>query len=334
MPSSTSSSSWRATWLLALAIAGSLIGLCEYEARHHDQRPSVDDTPTAWATLRRSVDGDPNVVVFVGTSRIVLGTSLDAFAEAAPGTRPVQLGVNGMLPFAALDDLAQDPDFRGVVVFDVIELEVPRADPFHDPEMAPYLARARALWRAPGEIANNYLAGWVQSWLAVLAIKGSRLLHAWIPHLEWPTPTWVVADRDRVWHADYALATRDALDGRIRSWMGMAGGPAEPPERWLALTQRVLEPRFRQIRAHGGDVVVLHMPTTGRFGEALDRLYPRAPYWDVFARNSAAHVWHFRDLPAMAQLICRDDVHLDGGDQATFTRALVEQMRAQHVLRP
>ena len=42
---------------------------------------------------------------------------------------------------------------------------------------------------------------------------------------------------------------------------------------------------------------------------------------------------HFRDLPAMADLVCPDEMHLDQRDQARFTRALVDVMRARGVLR-
>ena len=37
---------------------------------------------------------------------------------------------------------------------------------------------------------------------------------------------------------------------------------------------------------------------------------------------------HFRDIPEMARLTAPDEMHLDQRDQATFTRSLVEAMRA------
>jgi hypothetical protein len=325
--------SWRAIWLVALAIAVGLTALCEIEARRHHQRPSVVDDASSWAVLRNQIDDDPKVVAFVGTSRTALGFSADAFAAAAPGSRGVQLGIDGMLPFTILNDIAQDEHFKGVVVLDFIERDVSTADVFHYPETQAYLDRAHAMWRAPGALANRYLAGWVQSWFAVLAIKGHRLLPAWFGRRAWPVPTWVAEDRHRISRADYSLAEAYALDRKINNRLMSVGSAPEPADHWLEITQRQLEPLFRQIRAHGGDVVVIHMPLSGKFAEVIEHKYPRPQYWDAFARLSSAHVWHFRDLPGMAALSCGDDMHLDQKDQGAYVRALVEAMRANHVLR-
>lgn len=325
--------SWSATWLVALALAAALIGVCEYEARTHHQRPSVVDDASSWALMRREVEGDPNVVAFVGGSRTAIGFSAETFADEAPGARGVQLGIDGTIPFTILNDLAQDPDFKGVLVLDLIERDITAADVFHFPDTAPFLDRYHHLWRAPGAVANRYLAGWVQSALAVLAIKGYRLLPAWFGHGAWPQPTWVAMDRDRIQRADYSIAEADALAHKRQNRLRTVERFNDSPEHWMATVQRQLEPLFRQIRAHGGDVVVIHMPVTGEYGAAMDRKYPRDAYWDVFARQSTAHVWHYRDLPEMASLVCGDDMHLEEKDQIIYTRALADELRARHVLR-
>ena len=344
MPSSTSSSEsrqiptgrWGATWLVALALAIAATWRLEHLTRAGGQRPSVIDDPFLWSLTRREIDAERGdgrrdgrrIVALLGASRMALGYSAEAFAEAAPGLRGLQLAISDYLPFEVLEDLAGDEAFRGVAVLDIIEPEV--ADPLPiDGE--PYVARARTLWRAPGALANRYLASHVQAHLAVLAVGGRRIVTSLAGKRRWPDPAWVVIDRERASHGDYSLATPAALRARADRRLAVFP-PALPADAWLAALDRHLEPMIRRIRARGGDVVVVHMPVGGRLARKIDEVYPRRQYWDVFAARTSAHVIHFRDLPAMADLPCPDEMHLDQRDQAAFTRALVEAMRAKGVL--
>jgi hypothetical protein len=338
VPSSTSSSEprpipggrWGATWLVAVALALAALWRLELLTRAGGQRPSVVDDPYLWSLGRREVGGDPRTVVFLGASRMALGYSPAAFAEVAPTLRGVQLSISDNLPLTVLADLADDPEFRGVAVFDVIEPEL--ADPLLLSDSQGYVDRSHALWRAPGALANRYLASHAQAHLAVLAVGGRRIVTSVAGRRRWPTPAWVAIDRDRISHGDYSLAPPEAL--RARADRRVAGlPPAPPPEAWLAVLDRHLEPLVRRIRARGGDVVIVHMPITGRLAARVDELYPRHLYWDAFAATTSAHVLHARDIPALASFTCPDEMHLDQRDQAAFTRALVEATRARGVFR-
>jgi hypothetical protein len=341
VPSSTSSfepralpaGRWRATWLVACAIAVAGLGWIEHGARAHRQRPSVIDDPSSWAMARRTVDDDPKVVAFIGASRTALGYSASAFATAAPSLRGVQLGIDGELAFAVLDDLAQDAHFQGVVVFDLIPHELSYPDVDDMTGARDYVERGRHVWRAPGAIANRYLAGWVQSELALLAMTGRRVLSSWLGLRRWPQPSWVAADRQRGERGDYSLATPQLLSRKVEGRVAIISPTTLTPDEWWGRVARDLEPRFRQIRSHGGDVVVIHMPISGKLRQVFDAKYPRAQYWDVFAARSAAHVLHFLDVPGMAQLTCGDEMHLDERDQVTYTRALVDELRRRGWLR-
>jgi hypothetical protein len=338
VPSSTSSSertipavAWRGTWLVALVVAVASIAALEHVTRAHGQRPTVPEDPVWWSLPRRTVDDDPRVVAFVGTSRMKLAFSPQAFAAAAPERRGIQLAINGAPSLGVLRDLANDAHFRGLAVVDLIEWDVGVYNGFTAAE--PFVERAHALWRAPGAVVNRLLGSRVQEQLALLAVGGRPLLTSLLRGHRWPNPMWVVTDREGSSHGDYSLADPKALQGK-REWRVKDFFTTIPaPDVWLAMLDRDFEPLVKQIQAHGGDVVLLRMPTSGTFQADFDQGYPRATYWDAYAARSAAHVLHFRDIPGMATLTAPDEMHLDQRDQAAFTRSLVELLRARGYLK-
>lgn len=338
MPSSTSSSEprripigdWRATWIVAIVIAIAMTWWFEHVTRSHGQRPSVVDDPVWWSVSRRMVDDDPRVVAFVGTSRMELAYSAQTFAEVAPELHGVQLSINAVAAIGVLEDLADDEQFRGIAIVDIIEWDITWGDPYETAK--PYTDRAHALWRAPGALANRYLASLVQERLAVLAVGGRPLITSVLGKRRWPLPTWVVAERDRTSHGAYVVADRLAIENKRDRRYPLFAEAEISPDAWLERA-RGLEPLIQRIRAHGGDVVIVHMPVSGKLAELFEQHYPRRLYWDVFAARSSAHVLHFRDVPGMAGLASPDEMHLDQRDQAAFTRSLVEAVRAMGVLR-
>jgi hypothetical protein len=314
---------WGATWLVALAGAAAIVGYCEHVSRARGQRPSVTDYPISWSLARHEVDDDPRAVAFVGTSRMQLAYSARAFAEAAPDLHGVQLAINGVPAIGILQDLAADEHFRGLAVVDADEWDIAWGDPY---AMAkPYVERSHALWRAPGALANRVLAGYAQEHLAVLAI-GGRPIATSLVHGRWPAPTWVVADRDRISHGDSHLTDAATLRAKADKRLTNFDTPPLPPDAWLA-NAAAFEPLVAQIRAHGGDVMFVRLPISGRLAEGFAKFYPRAQYWDTFAARSSAHVLHYQDMPVARDLTCPDEMHLDFADQDTFTRTLAAAIR-------
>ncbi len=287
------------------------------------QRPSVVDDPSRWALARRAVNGDSNVVAFVGTSRMELALSLSTAAAMLPGKRPIQLAINGMPALEVLADLASDDQFRGLAVVDLDEWDIATDD--HSGSK-PFIDRSHRLWRAPGAVANRLLATWPQEHLASLAIGGRSLL-ARLARGRTPQATWVVTDRDRVGYGDYSLAEPAALRAKARARLANFDVPGLLVEQWLERAAS-FEMHARTIRARGGDVVFVRLPISGVLEDGFEKQYPKALYWDVFARLDPGRVLHYRDIPSMRDLECPDEMHLDQRDKAAFTQALVEAVSA------
>ena len=338
MPSSTFSSEpreipggdWRGAWAVALVLAGVLVWRLEVTTRAHGQRPSVTDDELTWSLARRTVDDDARVVAFVGSSRLQLAYSASAFAEVAPGWRGVQLAINGVKAPGILDDLADDEHFHGLAVVDLVEWD------FVDDgagDARSYVTRFHDLWRAPGAVANKLLGGLAQARLAVLAVGGRAFVTAFVHRDGWPPPHWLAYSSAREGQGDFELVSAKLLAARRASWPNMFPTAPIEPDAWLAAARARIEPAIAKIRAHGGEVVIIHPPVSGTLAAGFDERFPRARYWDAFAAHSSALALHFRDLPIMRDLTCPDDMHLDERDQPAFTTSLVAALRAHGLLR-
>lgn len=320
---------WGATWIVAVAIAACLCVLAERAARSIGQRPSVVDDQVSWSRFRHTVDHDRRVVAFVGSSRMLLAYDAAAFEKVAPELRGVQLAINALPSIGVLRDLAADEDFRGVAVVDLVEWDIPPAGGDDWGGAREYLDRSHALWRAPGALANQWLAGFVQERFAILAMGGRSLLTR-LARGKVPLPNFVSAARDRTSNGFYDLAPSGAMAAKARQRLSNFDAPPPSPEAWLAHAL-TFEPMVQQIRARGGDVVFVRMPTTGQLWEGFKAHYPRDRYWDVFAAKTSAHTLHFNDVPGMRDVACPDEMHLDQSSQELFTSTLVESLRAMGV---
>lgn len=316
---------WGRTWLAAAALAVICVAGVEAAMRHRGYRPSVKDDEYAWAWQRaRVADGSPRTVALLGTSRILLAFSSSAFAAALPGWAAVQLAIDGTQPAGALIDLAEDPDFRGVVIVDTLESGI--AAEYRTSQRA-YIEAYHRRWRAPGAMAERWLATPVQSRLAILSDTLQRIVATGA------APPYVATFPDRTQFADFALT--DMARRRQRQF-GRIAPVAPTPEQadaWLASVLE-MEPYIAEIQARGGQVVYLRMPTCDERWAADQIAAPRPLYWNRLAARTRAVAIHFDDFASLRSFECPDTSHIASRDGPRFTRAVIEVLTERGVFTP
>ncbi|HEU4734900.1 MAG TPA: hypothetical protein VFT22_43710 [Kofleriaceae bacterium] len=330
MPSSTSSSDhlhvpprpvpagpWGRTWIATLVLLVVSLAGVEAFVRARGYRPSVKDNEWAWAWARmRASDGSPHTVALLGTSRIHLAFSQDAFSAALPDWKAVQLAIDGTFPAGSLMDLARDPEFRGIAIVDTLESGL---SPDNWYRQDAYIAAYHRRWRAPGAMAERWLATQVQARLAVLSDTG---LHTFARGFA--APPYVTTFADRTQFADYGLTD---VDQRRRQQLERLGTVVPPTEHdaevWLADALR-LEPYIADLQARGGTVVYLRMPTCDERWTIDQQREPRALFWNRLAAVTRAVAIHFADYPSLRDFACPDTSHIASKDAPRFTRALIE----------
>jgi hypothetical protein len=320
---------WGATWLVALLVAVVVVVQFERFIRSRHYQPSIKDDEYAWAWQRASIANDsPRTLALLGSSRIMLGFSPAAFAEALPSWRYAQLGINGTTPIGALHDLARDEHFKGIALVDVSE---PAFYQESWPSQAKYVTAYHRRWRAIGAMVERVLATEVQSRLALLATRGVGTFGKWLQTGQWPKPPYVVTLSDRSRVADWSVADAERQRRARAETFAKRNTTQRDPTPWLADALRS-EPAIAQIQARGGHVVYVRMPTCDERWAGDELAFPQAQFWDPLAARTRAITIHFKDYPELSKFECPDTSHIESKDAPEFTRALLGILERKGVI--
>jgi hypothetical protein len=313
-------------WLSAGALSLAALGW-ELFWRRRGFVPWVRDDWPAWALVRRSVRlKGHDAVALIGASRLQVALVPAILAELT-GRRPAMLAVDGCSPLAVLADLAGDKAFNGTVLCSLTPAALAEPEAADD--------RAAKWIRKSHRISTVGLIGWrfclaLQGRLACLSPDLTfRRLRLAAKTAAWPRPHRAPMARDRSRALHYERTDADALR-RARERRERAVRAAAHP-----LAPRDFTERLRRIggwvdaiRARGGRIVFLRLPSSGEVRE-LERLgWPRERYWDRLAAVcTAARSIHFEDEPLLAGFNCPDGSHLGAEDARRFSRALVRILK-------
>jgi hypothetical protein len=342
---------WPRILLAAIVVAVLGVAAWELTCRARGYRAGLDDTSDLWVDARRSLQ--PDGIAIVGSSRGLFGLDLGILGEGL-GTRPTQLCLVGSSPAPVLMHLAADRSFHGTVILDLVPGMVPMPA-----EAPPYQNAMRAVRRHErqswAEWASHRLSlplertfAFLQQEDLTLAIllKGIR-----VPDRERTKlppdlpPAFYTIEADRQARMEDRVETDQALRERIRTgWAPLFTPPPKPvwipdaafgPAMGRMVEQRVGEivQAISDIRARGGRVVLLRMPSTGDLRVLEERITPRAPFWDRILQMSGVQGVWFEDHPDLASFPCPEESHLSAADSVEFSRRLVPHLRQALVVR-
>lgn len=323
---------WLWTWVAAIVLAAGILAGYETLLRRHGHRPSIVDDINLWAHYRgQAANNNPQTVALLGASRIQMGFHTQTFRDAFPDHTLINLAINGTSPVATLKDLAQDPNFRGLVICSIFAKNCMAVQHHMQQEYVDhYHSKANLNARL-----NYLIASFFQSRLAMINphLQLVKSLSRSIETKAWPQPLYQIMLSDRSRLADYTLIDIEEhrqwrLDTLRQSYEDFV---APAPAQWLA-EAAVVEPWIQQIQQKGGDVVFVRFPMARGYGNVIDQAFPRALYWDRLAAVTSAKTIHYQDYPFLARFDCPDGSHLDQRDIPAFTHALLDELAIQGLL--
>lgn len=317
---------------LAALVAAAALAAWEGWWRQQGYQPALQDDRDLWAAHRARVSRVEQARNFAvaGASRIQLAFSTESFERAVPSWTATSLALNGQYPFAVLRDLAEDPDFAGVVL---VATDARGLAHWYRDMSTPWVRHYHRDF-GPQRRLERRLASALQQRLVSAGGQFNlvRRVTGWLDGQS-PTRHYTRLLPDRTIEADYALAD---VPGLRRHFIADLAGdyrrhPPPEPARWRADLEPVAE-AVAAIEARGGRVVFLRMPTADEHWRLDQANYPRARYWDGLAEATGAATIHFSDHPALARLRLPDTSHIDYSDRDRFTRALVAILRERGIL--
>jgi hypothetical protein len=329
--------------LLTLLLVVAFIAGWESYWRSQGFTPTFNDDKALWA-VKRAEAYTPRSTVFIGSSRIKFDLDIPTW-EKLTGEDAVQLALVGTSPRLLLTDLANDENFRGKLVIDIIEvLFFAQIPPFHKSAK-----EAVAFYRkqTPSEKLSSQINLALESKLTFLEERRFSLTEL-LNELAIPnrpgvfsmpafpkTFEWTTYDR-QTYMSDLFLSNPKDINRQTGIWSSLIMGTKTPPISGDALQAVLDEVRVNvdKIRARGGRVVFVRTPSTGPMGEGEKMAYPRDKYWDQLLAYTKAPGIHFSDYPETASLICPEWSHLSPKDAIRYTHHLVKVLREKDWFSP
>ncbi len=326
---------WGTIMLAALVMFLLLMGAWEWHWRAFGVEPSIANSDALWATQRRRIDhgeGEGATVV-IGSSRMLFDLQLPVWQKLS-GQRPIQLALEGTSPMFALEDLADDPNFRnGRLLVGVA------------PQLffSGFALRNGVLKYTRKQSPSQRIGQWlsmhfVEPYLAFddpdYALPTVLARQAWWParpglHARTPVrKLMVVADAGRASHIWDKLEKDPQYRALAQSiWaQHLAPSPEDPSPSKL---QRTLDEQIKRaavavakLRQRDVQVIFVRTPSAGGYLAWEDKVFPRAKTWDVLLAKTGASGVHFQDYPELQRLWTPEWSHLAVRDAARFTAAL------------
>ena len=328
--------------LIIVFIAG-----LEYYWRSHGYQLSYNDDKMLWADERRKAyEPADKSTVFIGSSRIKWDIDIETW-EKLTGEKAVQLAIVGSSPRKILLDLADDEKFAGKLVVDIAEaLVFPTGDTIRTERL---VREALEYYynETPAQRASTLLGLALESKFVFLE-EGKFGLDILLREqnqkfnrkgvMAAPIPfrtdyTFTTARRQNKFSPiflDHPELIKAHVDRWVARMMQTRKGMYVPKGESLDSLCLVYKTAFDKIRARGGNVICVRLPSNGPHLENEMKLFPRQQYWEHFLQYTNTKGIHYADYPATAGMICTEASHLNPGDAIKYTTSLVNTLRTEY----
>ncbi len=313
---------WPVLWLVVTVVVVLLLFSWETAWRLSGFQPGITDDWPIWSSIRRRANTESAGVALVGASRILVGIDPSVIQETT-GMTAYMLAVDGSNPLPVLEHLAADAAFTGSVICSVPPFWLAGAAVLNGDRTEKWLRKYRS--QSVASLIETRLAMMLQAELVFRysGLAPQKVWEKWIRG-EKIVPPYAPMRTDRYRPADYGKTDVEALrSARIKRTRQMHDESRTLDQDEFSL--RILEIReaVEKIRARGGKVAFVRMPSCDEVREIEEQTMPRRMYWDVFTRQMTAYVIHFEDYPELSRSRCTDGSHLNYDDARYFTRQLV-----------
>src|SRR5450755_5137426 len=315
-----------------LAVCLSLISILwwEFHLRSEGITISYDDNNALWANNRSMVyEPRDQATVFIGSSRIKFDLDIPTW-QAITGDHAIQLANVGNSPRPALEDLANDKNFKGKLVVDVTEEIFFSEMIFNEDEIRSKISYYHQI--TPTQRASFQINRFLESNFVFLD-QFSFSLNAMLAELKIPKRPGVFPDPLFPFDFDMNSFPRQSymsprfladtsLQNRVKAiWDFFISMNPEKPITGHNLDSILnwVKTNTDKIRTRGGEVIFVRTPASGKILPFELKEYPRNAYWDRLLAVTGCKGIYFEDYPAIAHFECPESSHLSPDQAVIFT---------------
>lgn len=321
--------------ILTLVLVIIAVASWEMYVRSKGFDTTYDDNPALWADKRAMIyEPADKATVFIGSSRIKFDLDIPLW-EKTTGDHAIQLACVGSSPRPVLDELANDPRFKGKLVIDVTEILFFSLSPNSTERPDENIKYFKD--RTPAQRASFKVNELLESQFAFLD-KERLSLNAKLDELRIPNRKGVFqfpifpGDFGRVrFNRQEFMTEKFVADTNLQNqvkgiWDFFRKMGKDPPVSGGKLDSIItsVKTSVDKIRARGGQVIFVRTPSSGGFlmGEKMG--YPREKYWDRLLAETKCAGIHFQDYPAIDHFECPELSHLKQSDAKIFTENFIK----------
>jgi hypothetical protein len=326
---------WGAIMLGAFAMFLLMLGAWEWHWRSFGVEPGISNSDALWATQRRRIDageGD-GATVLIGSSRMLFDLQLPVWQKLS-GKRPIQLAMEGTSPMFALEDLADDPNFRNGRLLVGVAPDLFFSGFAYRGKLLQYMRK-----QSPSQRVGQWLSmHFVEPFLAFddpdYALPTVIERQDWWPVRPGMHPRrnvrklMVVTDKDRASHIWDKLEKDPQYRALAQSiWaqrFSLKGGEKVPATLQKKIDEQITRAAaaVAKLRKRNVEVIFVRTPSAGKYLQFENKVFPRAKTWNVLLAKTGAPGVHFQDHPELQGLWLPEWSHLAARDAVRFTQSL------------
>ncbi|MBE7436915.1 MAG: hypothetical protein HS115_00560 [Spirochaetales bacterium] len=324
---STSSSDPSNGWKKTLIVTALLTLLClsgyEFYWRLRGFVPVHTDTKEHWASVRQKLKQKTGAIAFVGASRVFYGIHREILQKETG--RPVfQLAINGSSALPVIHDLANDPDFQGIIISGVSpQYFFNIKNPYRIAESWVSYSRQQT----PADRLSHLVTKNLER-LFAYPEKRELFFQVLLGQLYEKEPDISTQlsfmDENRYAYMPAIVQeTPEVRDFIIDKQIREVKDEKSLSERELALEINRLKESVRQLDLRSSQLIFLRMPSSGQYYAEEERIWPRSATYDRLLVETGARGIHFKDYPTL-QFPCPDESHLSQRSAEAFSRELAQ----------
>lgn len=314
------------------------VGSWELYLRNKGAFISYDDEAELWSDKRARVyEPSDKATVFLGSSRMKYDLDIDTW-EKTTGKHAIQLAIEGNSPLTILEDLGNDPDFKGHVVVDATELLFFSLGPQNNSKpMANISYYHKQTYAQKASFQINHV---LESQFVFLNQKFFSL-NAELGHLPFHDRPGIMGDPVfplDFWNVGFnrqdkmnpVFLTDTAMQHQVTGiwsfFFHMIKTSPPPKENPIPIVQQKAKAAIDKIRARGGDVTFIRPPSSGPFWELEQQVFNRKIFWEPLLIATHSTGIFFTDYPSTSHFVCPEWSHLKPADAIIYTIELIKQL--------